>query len=720
MPEQIDLAQQWQAFSQDRRAGLLKRMSPEQKKTLRAAIEGHSATATSGPEARTLSNYAGEAMRGVGRGLKDDVVGVYQTIRHPYDTATGMYSQAEDAADAAQREFENNPSAPLGQRVAASALTGLENAPLIGGMVQQAEKGGTVLASPESVGAAAEGITAFAAPEVAGRALSQVGVLRSKAANNVRGFAQENLDAGDEFARKTTQKYSKDVEDTKAQNQTATEKTLKDRGKVDQKNRFTERKDARDAARVKERNERAVAEHARKLREVHEHNRALEQSGAAQESLGGQVTEHSQDLDSRIQKAKVKAKGANDAEWKTVREKVGNTSVPVTDLASDVKQAEAKLAGSAESIKVFRDIMGRQGEEEPTLYFDGKAVEPGSDLYSRTRAVYQQEGLPTGDVGKPVEFRDLQGYYSELGSKISQGNLPGDVFQAMRSLRDSIGKRMQSLADNAGAGTDLTKAKEGFQKYMEAFSDSPTTKQTVASKVLAEASPDYVKERDQAARLEKVSQYDPEIAATASRIRGLRGQLKNLPTGGPKPLPEPPRLETVPYPSDRTPYAEPHANDAAPEAPDITAERRTQLQDKLKKYGRVGSWVGRVIFGGLAAAASHGDISRFSTDLVLGQGAMTVLTKALQSESVLDWLAKPSPKDVEIINQLPPDQAAKMRQALTGLAQEDLRRNPKSSTRIAPVLAAFMGMSNIGQPVKNRQEAIDLLKPHFDVETGTQ
>ena len=117
------------------------------------------------PEARTAGNYGSEIARGVGRGLKNDVVGAYETVRHPIDTVTGLATQGRVAAKAASREWRENASAPLAQRVAASALGGMEEAPVIGGMVQRVEQGGTELASPEGVGAAAEGITTFAAPE---------------------------------------------------------------------------------------------------------------------------------------------------------------------------------------------------------------------------------------------------------------------------------------------------------------------------------------------------------------------------------------------------------------------------------------------------------------------------------------------------------------------------------------------------------------------------
>lgn len=126
------------------------------------------------PEARTIGNYLNEGVRGVGRGLENDVTGVAQALRHPLKTATGISDQSRTAYQEGLKEFEQTKGATLPQRTAAAALTGLENAPVIGGMVQKAEEGGTKIASPEALGAATEGITTLAAPEVAGRGVAKV------------------------------------------------------------------------------------------------------------------------------------------------------------------------------------------------------------------------------------------------------------------------------------------------------------------------------------------------------------------------------------------------------------------------------------------------------------------------------------------------------------------------------------------------------------------
>jgi len=60
-PDYSHLAQAWQSFSDDRRAGLLKKMSPEQKRGLRSVLETHLGSSTA-PTADLTSNPKGEGL----------------------------------------------------------------------------------------------------------------------------------------------------------------------------------------------------------------------------------------------------------------------------------------------------------------------------------------------------------------------------------------------------------------------------------------------------------------------------------------------------------------------------------------------------------------------------------------------------------------------------------------------------------------------------------
>jgi len=126
------------------------------------------------PEDRTAGNYARETIYGVGRGLKNDLVGAIATVQNPFGAANDLYEQTGTALKSARDAYTQTKGTGAAPRAAATALTFLENAPIVGGMVRKAEEGGTKPLSPESVGAAAEGITSFAAPEALAKGVAAV------------------------------------------------------------------------------------------------------------------------------------------------------------------------------------------------------------------------------------------------------------------------------------------------------------------------------------------------------------------------------------------------------------------------------------------------------------------------------------------------------------------------------------------------------------------
>lgn len=147
---------------------------------------GAKASPTQQPESRTVGNYLSEATRGVGRGLANDAKGIVQTVAHPLKTAKGISDQSRTAYQEGLKEFEQTKGAPLYQRGVAAALTGLENAPVIGGMVQHAEEGGTKIASPESVGAGMEAATTFAGPDLVTRGIPKAAALSKEGIQSLR------------------------------------------------------------------------------------------------------------------------------------------------------------------------------------------------------------------------------------------------------------------------------------------------------------------------------------------------------------------------------------------------------------------------------------------------------------------------------------------------------------------------------------------------------
>lgn len=136
------------------------------------------------PEARTVGNYGSEIMYGAGRGIKNDVVGAFNTVAHPIKTASDVYSGTVNALEAAKKEEHDlqstyprsgvPPTRSIRNNLIrgnAALLTFLEQNPLTGSVVQKAESGNGI-ASPESVGAGVEGAVTVGAPELLGKGVS--------------------------------------------------------------------------------------------------------------------------------------------------------------------------------------------------------------------------------------------------------------------------------------------------------------------------------------------------------------------------------------------------------------------------------------------------------------------------------------------------------------------------------------------------------------------
>lgn len=208
-PAMPDVADQWKKLNPQQRDLALSRMSPEQKQKLASSLgfkggeETQKTLAPRKPEERTVGNYVSEGVRGVGRGLRNDYEGL-KSLRHPINALDSMIDQGEKAADAGVKEFQDTKGAPLGQRLGAATLTGLEQAPLLGPMVQHAEEGGERMGSPEAFGAAMEGVTTLEAPgaaaKVAKLAPRAVAAVTSTGSRAVKDLAKDTQEANAKIA----------------------------------------------------------------------------------------------------------------------------------------------------------------------------------------------------------------------------------------------------------------------------------------------------------------------------------------------------------------------------------------------------------------------------------------------------------------------------------------------------------------------------------------
>lgn len=121
---------------------------------------------------------------------------------------------------------------------------------------------------------------------------------------------------------------------------------------------------------------------------------------------------------------------------------------------SDIKLPNEKAPG--ESIKIFDSIMRENAPKGGNLLDDPSAP----------------KGISATATGGPIAVSDLRGYYTELGDRLyGGGDLPGDVAEAMKSVRKAIDGEVMRVANEHGQGNIYRGLKENYTQYAKDFLD---------------------------------------------------------------------------------------------------------------------------------------------------------------------------------------------------------------------------------------------------------
>lgn len=149
----------------------------------------------------------------------------------------------------------------------------------------------------------------------------------------------------------------------------------------------------------------------------------------------------------------------------------GSKGVSYATLADGVHEALDKVKGSAESTKVFKDILARTRGIEEAQQAAGYELEDLANLApderERLLAHLGEEGNP---AAAGASLAHLNGYYSELGRALSSPSTPGDVKQAIGSLRDFIDKQVkQELGPELYAKNQLVRSQ--YRRYAEGWKE---------------------------------------------------------------------------------------------------------------------------------------------------------------------------------------------------------------------------------------------------------
>lgn len=415
-------------------------------------------------------------------------------------------------------------------------------------------------------------------------------------------------------------------------------------------------------------NIRAKAEYQAAADKVEQINKANAEKVGRRADLAKQITTDSTELNQQLKNLESKVRGEARAKYAVVDAAVEGSTVPATEMAEAIKHAETQIIkGSTESIKQFREILQR-GEPQEFNTSVGVA-RPGEPLYD----ILVKQGAiePT----QPLTFRDLQGYYTELGMKMQGANVPGDVYRAMKYVREQLGEQMQGMAEKHGVGGELRDAKDFWRQYESTFHDlravsaggSPVARAFRAADPGYTAAPFLGKASSRAIAM--LSKYDQGVANLAAKVASDHAEMTSLPTKftakeppalpkrkelPPDFVPKPPKLLDKPAAPKEKP---------APPVPDVLEVLRQKRGERVGQISRslrtVSGWDLASVSTGLYQIA-RGDLPTAFGLTVLRHGTGMLL----DHPKVVEWLTKPTPKDFANLEKLPPADKAKVQAAI--------------------------------------------------------
>lgn len=616
----------------------------------------------------TVGMYEQSKVR-AGEGVPPEAVGV------PMPGAF-IKNSIDDVLDGLQKGYEARQQArQQGEGIPGQILATAEQYPMVGTLVQKVEqsltpkdlesaKSGPVL-TPGGFGAVTEGIGYAAAPE----ALKKTGGALVKGAAKVIEKGPDLVRRGAQIIAGTTPERTTVplVDEFKAKATDAATKQVEEVANTDAANRGAAEKYQTAKRNVLQESEAQKAEHTLKTEEVQQANakeqarvdalnQAAQEQGTRRGELAQQLKDGSQKLGEGISELEKKVRETEvNPRYEAVRRAVANDhGVPLADLAKEASHAEQNiLKGSKESIKQFRELI-RGAPESQGIETSAGFTKPGEPLYEQLSA----EGAI--DQGGSLPFDQLQGYYSELGSKLSSGNLPGDMYQALKYVQGKIGEAMQKIADRNGAGPQLTEAQKYYRDFMDTFHEKPSAVAATRERV-GKLDPEYYSDPFVSGKagqtgIGKLKKYSSELADLATSLRKSDAEFSSLPktvkVETPKLKSEPEPLAPVEQPQ-KPEFKAPKTIEqpTTPTTEDVRARKTEEIQRSAKEIGHLSKYDAGVI----ASSAIGPFFGHWSTLLI--DPAFVVARKAigrtLERPAVVKWLSEPTPADLEILRKVP-------------------------------------------------------------------
>ena len=324
----------------------------------------------------------------------------------------------------------------------------------------------------------------------------------------------------------------------------------------------------------------------------------------------------------------------------------------------------------------------------------------------------------------------------------------GQVLDKVRAAENDLTEKADQAKAAPGAQATpratmlLDMARRQHQNLAEAFRDTdvrseiagkPRTAENIA---IGEHAKPVAESNESTEAVRRLSIHDPEIARLSDEIKATEKRLGELRKPDalqkiidtPPPV-EPPQAKVPEYeefarkhrvgdePTEPE-YGEPPRSDLdlpedlqpeslrapklkgpkeLPSAQEKVVDLLRTLDRRLRTFGKWGAWVLRTTIGAEALRLFfQGHISGFGETMLIGQLGITLLTDILRQENVLKWMARPTEEQMRMLDELPPEDAERLRQALVTLAAVEVKRGAKILS-VDPRVAKFMLGTAAGQ-----------------------
>ncbi len=306
--------------------------------------------------------------------------------------------------------------------------------------------------------------------------------------------------------------------------------------------------------------------------------------------------------------------------WRAFDQLIGDRKVNWTPVQQAVKDAEENiLKGSPESIGIFRNIMRESPQlDEASVFKSTQALEAAGNLKEILKSAnpnmrrqilanLHAQGLseadverstppgevPTGLPGKDVQipFADARGYFTELGSKLSGAQLPGDVYRAIKHVLGVVDTQVGEPVKDAGQEGTYKDLRNDYKIYKQNFDDPEAAIYQFDKLDTPEKRVDFLASGKGQNLIDSLGKYkgfgsDP---ALPGRVRSLVRQLRDLPER----KVTPPSPERPSFPKEPAPKEFPSEQSLSlkspptePEPLDITRKRIEQLEHMAKTWSQ--------------------------------------------------------------------------------------------------------------------------------------